>query len=214
MNTIDSDVFIIRQLEDLNQTQTYYQKHLKFSLKSKFYLGLPIGSDDNIIEEFNDLFQESSVNGTIFYYFNFLPHQKIQSIIDEFQENIKWNNNQIHLLPHKDLLYGSYKEELWDLHIQKYSVYFHEINEVKEFAKNIDLISKLNARGGIIGIGSNGLTSKKVVQLAEMNAVNFWNTQQVNIHSPEYAEALKMRREFEDLILNSGGLDQSGEVLN
>ena len=65
MNTIDSDVFIIRQLEDLNQTQTYYQKHLKFSLKSKFYLGLPIGSDDNIIEEFNDLFQESSVNGTI-----------------------------------------------------------------------------------------------------------------------------------------------------
>jgi hypothetical protein len=213
MNIIDSDVFIHRESVNTAEVILHYQKHIKFCLKQEFYIGLPFSCKEELITQFNHLFSELGIVGQFFFYFTFKPHQSIQSIVDEHHKSTRWSNH-IHLLPQSDLQYGSYKDELWDLHIEKYSVFFHELNSVKEFSKNIELISKLNARGGIIGISASGLSPKKLNQLVQSNSINFFNTQTVNIHSKEYADQQKSRRELEELILNSSSLDQTGEVLN
>ncbi len=213
MNIIDSDVFIHRESVNTAEVILHYQKHIKFCLKQEFYIGLPFSCKEELITQFNHLFSELGIVGQFFFYFTFKPHQSIKSIVDEHHKSTRWSNH-IHLLPQSDLQYGSYKDELWDLHIEKYSVFFHELNSVKEFSKNIELISKLNARGGIIGISASGLSPKKLNQLVQSNSINFFNTQTVNIHSKEYADQQKSRRELEELILNSSSLDQTGEVLN
>jgi hypothetical protein len=213
MNIIDSDVFILDESVNTAEVILHYQKHIKFCLKQEFYIGLPFSCKEELITQFNQLFSEHGIAGQVFFYFTFKPHQSIQSIVDEHHQSNRWSN-QIHLMPLSDLQYGSYKEELWDLHLATYSVYFHELNHAKEFSKNLELISKLNARGGIVGVSSSGLTSKKLKQLVQSNSINFFNTQSVNIHSKDYADQQKLRRELEELILNSSSLDQPGEVLN
>lgn len=99
--------------------------------------------------------------------------------------------------------YGTYKEELWDLHLEQFSVYFHEIDSVKVFSAQIDLITKLNARGGIIGITATGLSIKKITQLIAENSINFCNSVNLDIHSKEYSAEMASRREIEELIFNS-----------
>ena len=213
MNIIDSDVFIFRESENPAEVILHYQKHLKFCLKQEFYIGLPFNCQEELPLQLKKLFLEHSFDGHIFFYFSFKPHQSIQSIIDEHHQNTRWSSH-IHLLPQLDLQYGSYKDELWDLHLQKYSIYFHELDHAKEFSKNPELISKLHARGGIVGVSTTGLSPKKLFQLVQSNSINFCNTKTVNIQTKDYADQQKIRREMEELILNSRSLDQPGEVLN
>jgi hypothetical protein len=213
MNIIDSDVFIFGESENPAEVILHYQKHLKFCLKQEFYIGFPFKCHEELPLQFKKLFLDHSIDGKIFFYFSFKPHQSIQSIIDEHHQSARWSNH-IHLLPNIDLQYGSYKDELWDLHLEKYSVYFHELDHAKEFSKNPELISKLHARGGVVGVSTTGLSSKKLFQLVQSNSINFCNNKTVNIQTKDYADQQKIRREMEELILNSRSLDQPGEVLN
>lgn len=213
MYNLNSDVFVLTDSNIKSDIIIDYKKHLKFCLKREFYVGMPYSCSDDLVTEFEDIFQSNSIEGHIFFYFDFKPHQSIQSIIDNHKEEPRWSQH-IHLLPNPELQYGSYKDELWDLHLLKYTVTFHELDRAKEFLKNPELIYKLNARGGLIGISLSRLSSRKLTSLIANNSVNFINTQFLNIQSKEYVEEQKSRRLFEELILNSSNLDQSSDVLD
>lgn len=134
MKIIDSDVFIFKDSFNAAEVISNYQKHLKFCLKKEFFIGLPFEIDEETVSQFKTLTVQHEATVDLFFYFDFKPHQSIQSIVEKFQQSDRWSQH-IHLLPHSDLQYGSYKEEIWDLHLEKYSVYFHELNHVKEFSK-------------------------------------------------------------------------------
>jgi hypothetical protein len=191
---LHKDYYLIRLRSDesdnskLQEILSSYDLHLKQSESLNYYLGIPADLDENKIQARDNWIKDHQEVET-FFYFHLDAHQKIEDIITD---NSKISNKKLHILPSQELNYGRFKDELWDLHLDGFQVYFHHVNEVKSFAKNLDLFQKLSNRGVLVGVtatwsptwlGNNIIKIREMIQ--DLN-IHFFNTECIEIQSDLY----------------------------
>lgn len=155
------------------------------------HLGLP---NKIQLEDTPIVFQEwlnSNPGVNVFHFVCLKAHQKISHTLAETPDIPQ---KKLHILPDTDLNYGRFKEELWDLHLEGYQVFFHHTNEVKTFAKNTELFQRLANRGVSVGISANwsptwlGNDIQKIRGLINELGVHFFDTEFIAVGSESYTK--------------------------
>lgn len=190
-----ADYYLLRSISDetslaqLQQELEQYSAYASSHTSRMFHLGISISlQNPALINCITDWASKiSSIQ--LFHFFELFPHQKISDLLEN--QTIT-PSQKIHVLPHPELNYGRFKDELWDLHIEGYQVYFHHVNEVKSFTKNLDIFQKLTNRGVIVGITACwkpswlGNDVQKIQSLIRELSIHFFNTQNIDVESEPY----------------------------
>lgn len=192
---LNHDYFICRSLgtspepNALEQWLNHLETYQKSLTKERFFVGVPITLKDTSIATSILNWSKLQANTSIFFYINLSVHQTISS---QMQSHSLSLGTDIHVLPDIDLNYGRFKDELWDLHLAGLNVYFHHVNEVKSFTKDLSLFQKLSNRGVSIGISANWSPTWRgndvaVIQklITELN-VHFFNTESIDTSSEAF----------------------------
>lgn len=207
---LQNDYFICRSLginpepNALEQWLNHLETYQKSQTKERFFVGVPIELQNTPLGLTILDWADQQVRTSIFFYTRLGVHQTISS---QLQLHAPSSGTDIHILPDVDLNYGRFKDELWDLHLAGFHVYFHHVNEVKSFAKDINLFQKLTNRGVSIGISANWSPTWRGNDVAvirklihELN-VHFFNTASVDINTETYLKEQENRQQllkFED----------------
>lgn len=194
-NFLSHDYFICRSVGISLEASTIEQwllrldSYQKSQMKETFFVGVPMELKDTQIGTVILDWAQQHTHTSIFFYISLGVHQTISS---QLQLYSPCSGTDIHVLPDVDLNYGRFKDELWDLHLAGFHVYFHHVNEVKSFAKNTGLFQKLSDRGVSIGISANWSPTWKgndvaAIQklIAEMN-IHFFNTESIDTSSEAF----------------------------
>ncbi len=187
---LNSDYYLFRlesnllNHEELTRFQNLYATYIQFRQKDHFHLGFPIQLRDSL--EAHSTFNWFCNNPKIslFYYLELKPHQSIKA---KLKKHKLTEIPTIHILPSSDLEYQGYRSELWDLHLEGYTVFFHHLNEVKSFRRKSINFEKLSNRGVFIGITPKwpfsifGNNKTKIQSLIADHNVHFFNTEKIEI---------------------------------
>jgi hypothetical protein len=194
---LDNDFHLLRFLspdDPISVWENFMEHYGNFILQhahKKHYLGLP---NTLLLNHTPMVFQEwlkSNPNVHVFYFVRLMPHQEISPLIAKIPEI---SQKKLHILPDSDLNYGRFKEELWDLHLAGYQIYFHHTNEVKTFAKNTELFQKLANRGVSVGVSANwsptwlGNDIQKIQTLIQELGVHFFDTEYIKVDTDSYTK--------------------------
>ena len=176
------------QLQSRFNTYSNYMQH---GPQRAHHLGLPIWMKSDEFESTISLFKSKHSNTNLFFYIHLDTTLKISIYLSQ---NFEFNNKDVHILPKAGLNYHQFKDELWNLHLEGYHIYFHHTNEMKMFAKNTELFQKLANRGVSVGISANwsptlrGNDIQKIRGLIKDLGVHFFDTKFIEVGSESYTK--------------------------
>jgi hypothetical protein len=201
-NLIAEDIFIIenQHLVDLQLWKSHYHYHLVNNEFKSFKIGIPVGIDSDKLKEVEEFLNSTSINYSIFKYFELPPEVSISQIIEIHPEYIQ--NKQVHILANKDILYKNIGAEFWDLSIKGIEVVIYKAERIKECQKHLSMYKRYTNKGVLLGFTATpkhsfGIMHKnRYSKLCNDGNIDFWITETIDTADAHYLFEVKLKTEI------------------
>lgn len=131
-------------VEEVESKLLQYESYRNNTKRKLFYLGIHASIKGSLLDSFIRIWIIKLENTTLFYFVHLPPHMHLSEKIHNYGLD---KSEPIHVLPDVNLNYGRFKDELWDLHLEGFEIYFHHVDRVKSFTKDLLYFARLSNRG-------------------------------------------------------------------